>query len=62
MKLTSMPTRITIRLDADLTQNLDLLSTATKTGKAKLIRMIMKEFFNNNEEQLDKYYEESKTN
>ncbi|WP_321426423.1 ribbon-helix-helix domain-containing protein [uncultured Bacteroides sp.] len=62
MKLTSMQTRITVRLDNDLSQNLDILHKATKVDKAKLVRLIMKDFFNKNNELLDKYYEETKTN
>jgi len=62
MKLTSMQTRITVRLDNDLNQNLDILHKATKVDKAKLVRLIMNDFFNKNNELLDKYYEETKTN
>nr|WP_320037830.1 hypothetical protein [uncultured Bacteroides sp.] len=62
MKLTSMPTRITVRLDSDLDQNLEIMHQATKTDKAKLVRLIMKDFFDKNNELIDKYYEETKTN
>jgi len=57
-----MQTRITVRLDNDLNQNLDILHKATKVDKAKLVRLIMNDFFNKNNELLDKYYEETKTN
>jgi len=62
MKLTSMQTRITVRLDNDLSQNLDILHKVTKVDKAKLVRLIMNDFFNKNSELIDKYYEETKTN
>ncbi len=62
MKLTSMQTRITVRLDNDLNQNLEVLHKATKVDKAKLVRLIMNDFFNKNNELIDKYYEETKTN
>jgi hypothetical protein len=62
MKLTSMPARITVRLDGDLNLSLDILHQATKTDKAKLVRMILKDFFDKNSTLLDKYYEETKAN
>jgi hypothetical protein len=62
MKLTSMPARITVRLDGDLSLSLDILHQATKTDKAKLVRMILKDFFDKNSTLLDKYYEETKAN
>jgi hypothetical protein len=62
MKLTSMPSRITVRLDGDLSLSLDILQKAAKTDKAKLVRMILKDFFDKNSTLLDKYYEETKTN
>lgn len=61
MKLTSMPSRITVRLDGDLNLSLDILQKAAKTDKAKLVRMILKDFFDKNSTLLDKYYEETKT-
>ena len=57
-----MQTRITVRLDNDLSQNLDILHKATKVDKAKLVRLIMKDFFDKNSELIDQYYEETKTN
>ncbi len=62
MKLTSMQTRITVRLDNDLSQSLEIMHQATKVDKAKLVRLIMNDFFNKNNELIDKYYEETKTN
>jgi len=62
MKLTSMPARITVRLDGDLNLSLNILHKATKTDKAKLVRMILKDFFDKNSTLLDKYYEETKAN
>lgn len=61
MKLTSMTSRITVRLDSDLDENLELLHRWTKTDKAKLVRMILKDFFDKNETKLDEYYEKIQT-
>lgn len=60
MKLTSMQSRITVRLDNDINQSLEIMHQVTKTDKAKLVRMIMKDWFNTNEELINKYYEETK--
>lgn len=60
MKLTSMQNRITVRLDNDINQSLDIMHQATKTDKAKLVRWILKDFFDKNEELINKYYEETK--
>ena len=60
MKLTSMQNRITVRLDNDINQSLEIMHQVTKTDKAKLVRMIMKDWFNTNEELINKYYEETK--
>ena len=62
MKLTSKQNRITVRLDNDIYQSLDIMHQSTKTDKSKLIRMILINFFNTNEELINKYYEETKTN
>jgi len=62
MKLTSKQNRITVRLDNDIYQSLDIMHQSTKTDKSKLIRMILIDFFNTNEELINKYYEETKTN
>lgn len=59
MKPTSKPTRVTVRLDGELDLNLSILQKATSTDKSKIIRMILKDFFNKNEELLDKYYEQT---
>ena len=62
MKLTSKQNRITVRLDNDIYQSLNIMHQSTKTDKSKLIRMILIDFFNTNEELINKYYEETKTN
>jgi len=62
MKLTSKINRITIRLDNDIDQSLDIMYKATKVDKSKIIRMILTDWFNKNEEKINKYYEETKTN
>ena len=54
-------TRVTVRLDEELDLNLSILQQATSTDKSKIIRMILKDFFDNNEELLNKYYERAKT-
>lgn len=56
-----MTNRITVRLDSDLDENLELLHRWTKTDKAKLVRMILKDFFDKNETKLDEYYEKIQT-
>ncbi|KKB55539.1 hypothetical protein DXB27_01225 [Parabacteroides gordonii] len=61
MKPTSKSTRVTVRLDEELDLNLSILQQATSTDKSKIIRMILKDFFDNNEELLNKYYERAKT-
>lgn len=43
MKLTSMQNRITVRLDNDINQSLEVMHQVTKTDKAKLVRMIMQD-------------------
>ena len=60
MKFTSMQNRITVRLDNDINQNLEIMYQSTQIDKAKLVRMIMKDWFNKNEELLNQYYEETK--
>lgn len=59
MKPTSKSTRITVRLDGELDLNLSILQRATSIDKSKIIRMILKDFFDKNEELLDKYYEQT---
>lgn len=61
MKLTSKNNRITVRLDNDLSQSLNIIQQATKAGKAKIVRMILLDFFNKNETLLNDYYEKIKT-
>lgn len=58
MKLTSKSTRVTVRLDGELDLNLSILQQATSTDKSKIIRMILKDFFDNNEELLNQHYEQ----
>lgn len=60
MKLTSMQNRITVRLDNDINQSLEIMHQSTQIDKAKLVRMIMKDWFDKNEELINKYYEETK--
>lgn len=60
MNENSMQSRITVRLDPELELNLNILNKATKISKAKLVRLIMKDFFDKNEKLIDKYYEETK--
>lgn len=57
----SMSERITVRLDGETALNIDIMNKATSVAKAQIIRMILRDFFTNNEELLDKYYEEIKT-
>lgn len=61
MKPTSKSTRVTVILDEELDLNLSILQQATSTDKSKIIRMILKDFFDNNEELLNQYYEKTKT-
>ena len=37
------------------------MNKATSVPKAQIVRMILKDFFDKNDEQLNKYYEEIKT-
>lgn len=62
MKKNIKPYTVVFRLDDDNHQNLEIMQLATNTDKSKLIRMIMKEFFDKNEKLINKYYEETKTN
>lgn len=55
-----MPTRITVRLDGDTALNIDILSKASNTPKAQVVRMILRDFFDKNESKLDEYYEKIK--
>ena len=50
--------RITVRMGAELINDLDIICKATGTDRAKAIRAILKKFFEDNEELIDKYYEE----
>lgn len=43
MKLTSKQKRITVRLDNDINQSLEVMQLATKIDKSKLVRMILKD-------------------
>ena len=53
--------RISVRLDGDTQLNIEIMSKATHTAKAKIVRMILRDFFNKNEQILDEYYEKIKT-
>ena len=57
-----MQNRITVTVDNDIRQNLAIMYQSTQIDKAKLVRMIMKDWFNTNEELINKYYEETKAN
>lgn len=56
-----MKDRISVRLDGDTQLNIEIMSKATHTAKAKIVRMILRDFFNKNEQILDEYYEKIKT-
>lgn len=56
MKLTTMQKPLSIRLDNETIQNLDILHQATQVDKSKIIRMILKEFFERNDDLIDRYY------
>lgn len=56
MKLTTMQNPLSVRLDNETIQNLDILHQATQVDKSKIIRMILKEFFERNDDLIDKYY------
>ena len=56
-----MKDRISVRLDGDKQLNIEIMSKATHTAKAKIVRMILRDFFNKNEQILDEYYEKIKT-
>lgn len=62
MNPTTKTNRITVRLDAELDLNLSLIQKATSLDKSKIIRMILNDFFQKNDELLNEYYEETKTN
>ena len=55
-----MKDRISVRLDGDTQLNIEIMSKATHTAKAKIVRMILIDFFNKNEQILDEYYEKIK--
>lgn len=56
----AMKDRISVRLDGDTQLNIEIMSKATHTAKAKIVRMILRDFFNKNEQILDEYYEKIK--
>ena len=56
-----MKDRISVRLDGDKQLNIEIMSKATHTAKAKIVRMILRDFFNKNEQIIDEYYEKIKT-
>lgn len=51
-----MQNPLSVRLDNETIQNLDILHPATQVDKSKIIRMILKEFFERNDDLIDKYY------
>lgn len=55
-----LKTRITLRIDPEINLNLEIIKNATKASKGQIIRMILTEFFNNNDKILNQYYEETK--
>lgn len=55
-----MKDRISVRLDGDTQLNIEIMSKATHTAKAKIVRMILRDFFNKNEQIIDEYYEKIK--
>ena len=56
-----MKDRISVRLDGDTQLNIEIMSKATHTAKAKIVRMILRDFINKNEQIIDEYYEKIKT-
>lgn len=56
-----MDNTFTFRLDSETLLNLDIMAKACKTDKAKIVRMILKDFFTKNDQLLDQYYEKIKT-
>ena len=55
-----MKDRISVRVDGDTQLNIEIMSKATHTAKAKIVRMILRDFFNKNEQIIDEYYEKIK--
>lgn len=55
-----LKTRITLRIDPEINLNLEIMKNATKASKGQIIRMILTEFFTNNDNLLNLYYEETK--
>jgi hypothetical protein len=62
MNPTTKINRVTVRLEAELDLNLSLIQKATSLDKSKIIRMILNDFFQKNDELLNQYYEQTKTN
>lgn len=52
--------RITLRIDPEINLNLEIMKNATKASKGQIIRMIIKDFFTNNDNLLNQYYEKQK--
>lgn len=55
-----LKTRITLRIDPEINLNLEIIKNATKASKGQIVRMILTEFFNNNDKILNQYYEKTK--
>lgn len=52
--------RITLRIDPEINLNLEIMKKATNASKGQIIRMIIKDFFTNNDNLLNQYYEKQK--
>lgn len=55
-----LKTRITLRIDPEINLNLEIMKKATNASKGQIIRMIIKDFFTNNDNLLNQYYEKQK--
>ena len=55
-----LKTHLTLRIDPEINLNLEIIKNATKASKGQIVRMILTEFFNNNDKILNQYYEKQK--
>ena len=55
-----LKTHLTLRIDPEINLNLEIIKKATKASKGQIVRMILTEFFNNNDKILNQYYEKTK--
>jgi mannose/cellobiose epimerase-like protein (N-acyl-D-glucosamine 2-epimerase family) len=60
--MTRLNNRIVVRIDDEMLLNLEIMNKATNAGKAKIVRMILKDFFDKNDELINEYYEKFKEN